>query len=286
MKPDLVQLFNGLEHHAGRLGGRHARRVMQGLNYRAERLLRLSDALTPPRALRVQVGPFDDPTHYRDVGRSMARYFISCGLRPDHDLIDIGCGSGQLAAPLLDYLDGRARYEGFDISDDMIDWCRAHVTARRSSFRFQSLDLFNSYYRPQGRIKAAELVFPYADRSFDFAIAKSVFTHLLPADAENYVAQTARVLRPGGRAWFSFFLLDDGARSRIAAGQSTLDFRFRGDGYLTVQEKHPEYSVAYDEPAIVALLERHGFVPQPTGWGSWSGRRADGFQDSILALRR
>ena len=284
---DTLPIFLGLEDQAARHLGPKGRRLVERLIYRAERLLSLSDELTPPRHLRNQIGPFNDPVHYREVGRSVLDYFVESGLKPTSDVLDMGCGCGQMAAPLLGYLNGSSRYEGFDIGEEMIGWCRDNITARRPTFRFQALDLYNSYFRPHGRIKASELQFPYADGSFDFAFAKSLFTHLLPADAENYVAQTARVLRKGGRAWFSFFFIDDESRARIAAGKSTLDFRFPGPGYISVETEHPEHAIAYEEEKIVSLLRRYGLEPAgPTSYGSWSGRPAAGYQDSILSVRR
>ncbi|HEX4460330.1 MAG TPA: class I SAM-dependent methyltransferase [Polyangia bacterium] len=286
MRRGLVPLFTHLEQRADRFGP-GARRVTERVLHRVERLLQLSDPLTPPRRLRNQVGPFDDPVHFREIGAGVLRHFIDLGLAPTHDVLDIGCGCGQIAVPLLGYATPAARYEGFDISDDLIDWCRAHLTTRRPSFRFRAFDLYNSYFRPHGRLHASALRFPYADASFDFAFAKSVFTHLLPADAENYLAQTARVLRPGGRAWFSFFLVDDAARARIAAGESSLDFRFPGDGYLSVERARPEHAVAYEEAHVRALLERHGLLPHgATTRGSWSGCSAAVYQDSIVVVRR
>jgi SAM-dependent methyltransferase len=263
-------------------------RLVNALVYRAERLLGHSDALTPPWHVRNQVGPFADPRHYRALGQGVLEYFIGhCNLRPSDDVLDLGCGCGQIAAPLSGYLDRAARYEGFDIGDEMIDWCRRHVAPRHPRFGFQALDVHNSYFRPGGRIRASELVFPYGDGAFDFAFAKSLFTHLLPADTASYVAQTARVLRPGGRAWFSFFFVDDEARAHLAAGQSTLAFEDSGAGYWTVDRKQPEHAVARAERDVLALLEQHGFVlAAPIERGSWCGRPAASYQDSLFVIRR
>ncbi len=286
MTLELLPLFMNLEQRADRFGPK-AREVVEGLVYRAERLLQLSDALTPPRRLRNQIGPFNDPVHFREIGRSVLNHFVGAGLKPTDDVLDMGCGCGQMAGPLLAYLTGAARYEGFDIGEAMIAWCAENITARRPSFRFQALDLYNSYFRPHGRIKASELTFPYADGSFDFAFAKSLFTHLLPPDAENYIAQAARVLRKGGRAWFSFFFIDDEVRALIAAGKSTLNFQYPGDGYISVEREFPEHAIAYDEAKIVALLRKYGLEPErPTSYGNWSGRAAGGYQDSIVSIRR
>ena len=60
---------------------------------------------------------------------------LTAGLRPDHHVIDIGCGSGRLALPLTNFL-RRGRYEGFDIDPDMIAWCRRSITPRHPDFGF------------------------------------------------------------------------------------------------------------------------------------------------------
>jgi SAM-dependent methyltransferase len=288
MKPDLGQLFAIVERQLARLDRESPTgRLVAGLVYRGERLVGWSDALTPPSRLRNQVGPFADPRHYRAVGRGVFDHFVTrCGLAPGDHVLDLGCGCGQLAAPLSGYLDEGARYEGFDIGDELIDWCRRNIGARRPRFGFRAFDLHNRYYRPHGRLAASELVFPYDDAAFDFAFAKSLFTHLVPADAERYVAETARVLRPGGRAWFSFFLLDDEARHRLAAGQSSLPFADSGAGYWTIDRARPEHAIARLEGDVVALLTRHGFTPAaPIERGSWCGRSAPGYQDSLFVLR-
>src|SRR4051794_41708508 len=42
-------------------------------------------------------------------------------------------------------------------------------------------DLFNARYNPAGTQSADAYTFPYGDGRFDFALATSVFTHLLEA---------------------------------------------------------------------------------------------------------
>jgi SAM-dependent methyltransferase len=261
--------------------------VGETLRYGVERTLGGSDALTPPRALRRMVGPYDDPRHYREVARATLHDFVDgCGLEANDDVLDIGCGCGQMAAPLTGFLGHSAAYEGFDIDAPMIDWCRRHITSRFRNFHFQYLDVANSYYKPRGAQSASTLAFPYPPASFDFVFAKSVFTHLLPAASDNYLGETARVLRPGARAWISFFLLNAESLAALDGGRSTLDFRHRGDGYRTVNSAQPENAVAYDQAAIEALFAKHGLAIQgAASLGSWCGRSASGYQDSFFAVK-
>lgn len=262
--------------------------LSQKLRYGVERGLGISDPLTPPRELRRMVGPFDDARHYREVASSVFRHFVDeCGLKSNEDVLDIGCGCGQMAAPMTQFLSGSASYEGFDIDPSMIDWCRRHITRRFPNFHFQCLSIANSYFKPEGKLDAATLEFPYKSASFDFVFAKSVFTHLLPAETDNYMAETARVLRSGGRCWISFFLLNPESLAAIEGKRSTLDFRHIRDGYRTVNPDRPENAVAYDQSTIESLFPKHGLeLLRPPSLGSWPGRSAAGYQDSILAIKK
>ncbi len=46
--------------------------------------------------------------------------------------------------------------------------------------------------------------------SFDLIIATSIFTHLQPGAAQNYIFQCARFLETGGRLFATFYLLENG----------------------------------------------------------------------------
>jgi len=87
--------------------------------------------------------------------------------------------------PLLNYLDSKGRYEGFDAERITIEWCNKRIASRHSNFRFQFVDVRTRHYNPKGRYKPSEFRFPYPDNTFDFFFLASVFTHMLPEDVEN-----------------------------------------------------------------------------------------------------
>ena len=99
--------------------------------------------------------------------------------------------SGRIALALTEYLAPSARYEGFDVVEAGITWCRDEITPRYPNFRFTHVDLYNRSYNPGGRVHAAEMRFPYGDEQFDFVYLTSVFTHMLPADVERYLGEVA-----------------------------------------------------------------------------------------------
>lgn len=243
-------------------------------------LHRRRDPLVPPRGLSF-VGAGD----FHQTGHEFLGYFRELGgLRPDDRVLDIGCGVGRMAVPLIEYLDGGS-YAGFDVGKEMISWCRREITARRPDFEFTWAPVYNGKYNPFGTVTASEFRFPYEDSSFDFAFATSLFTHLLRDDARHYLEETARVLRPGGTCLLTFFLLTAEAEQRVAAGEARLDFRYATDGGLAVNRRRPEEAVALREAELRAILAEAGLaIREPPRAGAWSGR-PDGLtlQDIVVA---
>jgi SAM-dependent methyltransferase len=155
---------------------------------------RRRDRLTPPRRL-----DFVGHSDFAATGDEFMAHFVELGgLQPHERVLDVGCGIGRMARPLAGYLSSDGAYEGFDVNPDGIAWCRRRYR-RHPGFGFQVADIFNARYNPAGAHRADEYRFPYEDATFDFVLATSVFTHLLEADAANYLAECARVLAPGGR---------------------------------------------------------------------------------------
>jgi SAM-dependent methyltransferase len=246
------------------------------------------DALTPPLNLRIQVGRlgFVDPRRYRAVGDEFLAYFRElCDLRPQERVLDAGCGCGQMAVPLTTYLDQSGSYEGFDVGPELVDWCRLSISPQYPNFHFARADVYNSTYNPTGAVPPADYRFPYADDTFDFVFAKSLFTHMLPADTENYLREVSRVLRPNGRCLITFFLLNDESRHLLGQGASSLDFAYGSGVYRTIDPVTPERAVAYDEAFIHQLFGACRLrIVEPVRYGSWSGRRdALSYQDLVIA---
>jgi len=242
-------------------------------------VLRRRDPLVPPRRLTVFVGAGD----FRQMGEDFKRHFIELGgLKPDHDVLDVGSGVGRMAVPLLGYLSGR--YEGFDVYPAGIRWCQKQITPGYPRFHFQLADIKNDLYNPNGRYDAREYRFPYDDASFDFAISTSVFTHLLPADAHNYLNEVGRVLRRGGTCFATFFLLDE---RQPVSDRAQLDFRFKGNGYLSISADTPEAAVAYKRTDVEKALASAGLTLRSLRRGSWSGYEAGpSFQDILVATKQ
>jgi SAM-dependent methyltransferase len=238
------------------------------------------DPMTPPRRLlRVSTDPRSD---YRTTGRTTVEFLVAnCALKSDSSVLDVGCGIGRLAVALTGFLSPAARYEGFDIVPQQIDWCRRHIAATFPNFRFQLADVRNDAYHPRGRVRAADYVFPYDARAFDVAVVASVFTHLLAPDLAQYVSEVSRVLRPGGRCLASFYLVNDTTRRGVTAGTSAFQFtRQVGESYVH-DAAGAEWAVAHDEEAVRTLFTRCGLEIGAVHRGTWS---TDGTQSQDLVI--
>jgi SAM-dependent methyltransferase len=212
---------------------------------------------------------------FRTTGDEFLRHFAELGgLRPDERVLDIGCGIGRMARPLVRYLGPDGVYEGFDIVPEGIAWCAARYPP---NFTFRLLDVHNARYHPAGREPAERACFPYDDAAFDFAFATSVFTHLRPEAADRYLGEMARVLRPGGRALLTFFLADEPVG----------DYVHRVGPALAVDPDIPEEAIAYPEAWVRERVATHGLrVREPVHAGTWRGSgEGRSFQDIVVLER-
>jgi SAM-dependent methyltransferase len=235
----------------------------------------------PPREWQVSIGG-----GYVAVGAEFLSYFVElCDLKPHESILEAGCGVGRMAMPLTSYLNGEGLYEGFDISEEMVNWCRENITAKFPNFRFQAAAIYNGKYGAKAKGRASEFRFPYADEKFDLIFLTSVFTHMLPADVEHYFEEIARVMKPGGRCLITFFLLNEESTALIDDLKGEYNFEHRCKGYRTINRDAPEEAIAYPEEFVRSLYEKYGLkLREPIRYGVWCGRTDYlSFQDIVVA---
>jgi SAM-dependent methyltransferase len=219
-----------------------------------------------------------------DVSFEFLSHFVDlAGLRPDARVLDVGCGVGRMVYGLAHWLDERGSYEGVDVMAECVAWAREAFAPHLPGFCFTHADVWNRQYNPTGRVLAREYRLPVADASFDFVVNTSVFTHMHAGDVRHYVGEFARVLRPGGRAVVTAFLLDREVRGLIEAGQSSQALRHRfGEGWV-VDAYAPEDSIGFERDAFLAWFTARGFRPVGVYPGGWCGRaRHLSYQDLTI----
>ncbi|MEM1218117.1 MAG: class I SAM-dependent methyltransferase [Bacteroidota bacterium] len=241
-------------------------------------------ALTPPKGL-IFTGRGD---FQREGKRLFERFRDLGGLQPEHRVLDIGSGIGRVAVQLSQYLNERGSYEGFDVIKLGVDWCQKNISTAHSNFTFTYVPLGNDLYRSEGR-DASSFNFPYPDNSFNFAVSNSVFTHMLPEEVQNYLEQLHRVLKPGGRAYLSFFILNEASKAGMANNPS-FNFKFDHGYYRLLDEQVKAANVAYEEDYFQQNLlpsDKWKFIHQ--FYGYWSGQRDEeqpDYQDFVIVEKR
>jgi SAM-dependent methyltransferase len=147
------------------------------------------------RAMELAVGG-----DYVSMGERHVEVLRRHGLTDQHFLVDVGCGSGRTAYALRGL--AGLRYHGTDVVPELVAFARTKVA------------------RPDWRFSVVErLAIPEPSGAADFVAMFSVLTHLTPNEGRIYLADAARVLRPGGKIVASFLDATIPAHRRMAGGR-------------------------------------------------------------------
>jgi SAM-dependent methyltransferase len=178
---------------------------------------------------------------WNEMGRLQFEFLKSQGLKPEHVLLDIACGSLRAGVHLIPYLDA-GHYLGIDKEASLIDAGLkkelGHSIAERK--------------RPQF-VVSANFDFAAFDKCPDIAIAQSLFTHLPPALIDDCFRKLRTCIRPGGRFFATYFEHDSDAPA------------------ANPEQPHDHHSFHYHRREIEAFGERNGWRTQYIG--DWSHPR-------------
>lgn len=170
----------------------------------------------PPAKLRVLVSNTANADVFLDTGRRQVEFFRELHRRnggtlgPGSMVLDFGCGSGRLARWWADGTHGRIN--GCDPNRELVRWCR------------ENLPFMNA------ATSEPEPPLPYPDETFDFVYALSIFTHLPDDQADRWMAELRRVLKPGGHLLFTVAgsayreRLEGQDAARFERGESVVQF--------------------------------------------------------------
>ncbi|MEO6534223.1 MAG: class I SAM-dependent methyltransferase [Pseudolysinimonas sp.] len=123
---------------------------------------------------------------FAKVGGWELGLLTASGLQAGQRIIDVGCGSGRLAAALSERFGDQISYLGLDIVQTMLDYAK---TVSHGSYQFEM---------------NTELSIPAPDASCDFIVFFSVVTHLLHEESFRYLRDARRALKPDGRLAITF----------------------------------------------------------------------------------
>jgi SAM-dependent methyltransferase len=233
--------------------------LLEPLDWLHRRLTLASDrGPVPPLWIRRHSGPIEA---FERAAAQMSATIAALGLLRDDDaVLDVGCGCGSMALEFRRLLGPRGTYVGFDVHQPSIRWCQNHFAADQR-FRFDLAALHTAWTKGGGAVE--EYCFPMEDAAADFVLAKSVFTHLLEGQAQHYLQEIRRVLRRGGTALITAFLLDDDGASRI--------FPYGGPDIWWSVKWRPEAGLAYRREQFLRMAARADLTLNRSIDGYWSG---------------
>jgi SAM-dependent methyltransferase len=139
----------------------------------------------PPAALAYDAYSAPHWSFYKQSGMETAAFLA--GIIRQHlaandalKILEWGCGPARVIRHLSAAVDAAAEIYGSDYNQATIAWCREHIPGVT--------------FVPNG----LEPPLPFNADQFDFIYSISVFTHLSESVAHQWVAELARVVRPGG----------------------------------------------------------------------------------------
>jgi len=174
--------------------------------------------------------PLYDPMLWLFGADSSKRPLIEqAEINPGHRVLDIGCGTGSLAA-LIKRMHPNAGVVGIDP-----DPAALAVAARKSRRRGFSIEFDRGFADHM----------PYADASFDRVFSSFMFHHLAADEKSATLREIRRVLKSGGSLHLLDFVRAHGAHSESAEHRNLIHRRGAGERV---------------EGRMTSLMDEAGFV--------------------------
>lgn len=130
---------------------------------------------------------------WEEIGALQFEFLRQHGLRPDHSLLDVGCGALRCGLPIIEYLEP-GNYCGVDLNASLIEAGRYELAQKNLSTKNPQLLVSDKFELDS------------FGRSFDFIIAQSLFTHLNSSLIVRCLTEVANVLKPNGNCYATFFI--------------------------------------------------------------------------------
>ena len=185
---------------------------------------------------------------WEELGELQFDFLRSEGLRPEHRLLDIGCGTLRGGLRFIGYL-APGGYTGLDISSAAIEEGRAALAR-------EGLESKRPRLLVNDNLRFEELS---PDDVFDFVLAQSVFTHLPDTIIDECLANVSKVMKPGATFYFTCKLAETA----------------RSDGYKEFWHPQEFFETCAARHGLRAELKSSEEYPHPRGQRMFSARLLD-----------
>ncbi len=240
-------------------------------------LMSRREELVPPKGM-IYTGSGD----FIKQGNHFLEHFKDAGLNADHHVLDIGSGIGRMARAIAFFLNKEGRYEGFDVVEKGVTWCKENIQKKFPAFNFTYVELQNSLYSESGD-DASKFKFPYPDNNFNFTFLTSVFTHMPTEEVLHYIKEIHRTLDYGGICFSTFFILNEESKEMMENGN--FKFPHNYGNYALMDKNVDAANIAFDQAFLFQEIEKNGFKIKEIIYGNWCGDRPSKygeFQDILI----
>ncbi len=198
-------------------------------------------------------------------------------------VVDLGCGCGRTALALAPILKPGDAYVGYDTWSKGINWAKGNLSTRYPTLHFRAFAADDTARRG-GYLADNTYPIDLADNTADSVTSNSLFTHLRLPAAAAYLREIYRILKPGGRAFLTWFLSFDGDRhveETFANAQKT------EDGYFVADEGYVDGYLFEDK--VLQAARDAGFTVLVKRYGAWAGAQRARYprqmQDLLILLK-
>lgn len=263
-----------------------AREAQAQIDGIVKKLLALGESELPPLWMMNKIGSHSAEHFKNTASWSFVELMRRGRLSSMSRVLDLGSGCGRLALPFsLLIKDGD--YFGTDVFEEGITWCAQNITARNPRMRFFLQEVEHNYYFGGDAEPSDRLSLGFAQTSsIDLVFALSVFTHLVEPDAERYLHEIARCLRPDGVAYLTCFIIDRTFDAFVQRTGLHTAVRQVSDGHFQAYSGQDFFAgYHFDRWRLIvenAGLEISGF--DPGTWGEKAG--ALHYQDTFIITKR
>ncbi len=151
------------------------------------------------------------------------------GLKPEHKVLEIGCGALNAGIPIMSDLK-KGNYVGIEPNRWLVE-NTATVTANNEIIRDKDARfMYNSEFRAFEPLTPID-TYDGRGPKFDFIIAHSVMSHASITQLDMFLKNSQHVLAPGGKLLFSLLLTNDSEGRR----EETMDDEWHYPGSVFVK---------------------------------------------------
>ncbi|WP_163328935.1 class I SAM-dependent methyltransferase [Desulfurobacterium thermolithotrophum] len=129
---------------------------------------------------------------WEEIGKLQFEFLVSEGLKPEHYLLDIGCGSLRGGIHFVKYLKTN-HYFGIDKDKNLLE------------AGIHELKVNKLIHKQPVLVQMENFEFQILKQKFDYALAQSVFTHLPLNSIIRCIVNVEKVLKPGGKLYATIF---------------------------------------------------------------------------------